>query len=117
MIEIPDHKRFKAMFLFNGEWAAIYYENGVQKRKKLGTDDPATAIKLRDSFFRALKKAGAVPKRKMSRDAKISKNPRRYITVRKPFVVKIGTALIGEFSTLREAKDGRDAWLAANRHE
>jgi hypothetical protein len=114
VIEIPDLKRGKGMFLLNGMWHALYYEDGKQRRKYLDTDDEIQAVKLRNRFFLTLKKQGAVTKQKKSRLLKIAENAERYIYRRKPYVVRVGTVHVGDFEIFEEAREARDGYLKGN---
>jgi hypothetical protein len=114
-IQIPDIKRGKGMFLNKGQWCAIYFEDGKQRRKCLGTDNETAAVKLRDKFFRSLVLKGASIKKTLTRLEKVAANPNRYIIRRKPYLVKVGAVTVGEFNTVGEARGARDGYLGKER--
>jgi hypothetical protein len=111
MIQIPDTKRGKGMFLNKGQWCAMYYEDGKQRRKHLGTDDTYRAMLARNRFFRKLMLEGATVKKTLTRLEKVAANPDRYIIRRKPYLVKVGDVTVGEFETSYEARVARDEYL------
>jgi len=112
MIQIPDTNNGHGLVLVRGEYFAIYYEDGQQKRIPTKTADWNTAIRARDLSYRRLKKAGATVKRKLTPAEKLATGrDNLYIHHRQPFLVVVRGKKIGEFATRKLAKEARDSFL------
>lgn len=85
----------------------IEYWCGEKKcRKSLGTSDYLEAVR------RATELVGDLPIKPVRTSAeKAAKDPDLYIYYRKPYTVRVGSVVVGECMTRKEARSMRDRYL------
>lgn len=108
MITLPRiTKPTSALVFSKGVWVARYREDGKLRCRSMSTIHLHEASARRDALFASLRAQGAVTAARQSNRRTVS--PMYGIRRMKPFRVILDKKRIGDYDTLEQAREARDA--------
>ena len=110
MVELINNGRTKGLFLKGDNYYMLYYTDGKETWRSLGTKNVVEAKAKLDSSRKVLIAQGA-KYRAYDPAVKSAAKPMLYVTYRKPYVVRIRGVKVGEFETAAEAIKAKKAYF------